>query len=74
MLRTQRPDIERPFRIWLYPLPSLVALAGWMFLFFTANPEFLVFGLGTLAAGVAAFWFWQRSGAHRVDRTTSSKI
>ena len=74
MLRTQRPDIERPFRIWLYPLPSLVALAGWMFLFFTANPEFLVFGLGTLVAGVAAFWFWQRSGAHRVDRTTSSKI
>jgi len=60
-LRTRRPDIERPFRIWLYPLPSLVALAGWVFLFVTADPQFIAFGLGTLLAGVAAFWFWQKS-------------
>jgi amino acid transporter len=58
LLRTKRPDIERPFRIWLYPLPSLIALLGWMFLFVTADRQFIVFGLGTLAAGVVAFWLW----------------
>jgi amino acid transporter len=60
-LRKHRPDIERPFRMWLYPLPSVVALTGWGFLFVTADRQFVVFGLGTLVAGVAAFWFWRRS-------------
>jgi amino acid transporter len=60
VLRTQRPDIARPFRMWLYPLPSLIALVGWSFLFVTAEPQFIAFGLATLAAGVVAFWLWQR--------------
>jgi amino acid transporter len=67
-LRTRRPDIQRPFRIWLYPLPSLIALVGWTFLFVTADPQFIVFGLGTLGAGVVAFWIWQRSGAGATAR------
>jgi hypothetical protein len=29
-LRQLKPDTERPFRMWLYPLPCLVALVGWM--------------------------------------------
>jgi amino acid transporter len=60
-LRTQRPDIERPFRMWFYPLPSLIALAGWGFLFVTADRQFIIFGLGTLLAGAGAFWLWRRA-------------
>ncbi len=59
LLRTRRPDMERPFRIWLYPLPSLVALLGWTFLFVTAERQFILFGLGTLAAGILAFAVWR---------------
>jgi amino acid transporter len=61
VLRTQRTDIERPFRIWLYPLPSLIALIGWTFLFVTADRQFIVFGLLTLLVGAGAFWLWRRS-------------
>jgi amino acid transporter len=32
VLRAQRPDLERPFRIPLYPLPPLAAMAGFAFL------------------------------------------
>jgi amino acid transporter len=28
VLRVRRPEMRRPFRIWLYPVPPLVALAG----------------------------------------------
>src|ERR1051325_10715721 len=28
VLRVRRPDLPRPFRMWLYPLPALVALGG----------------------------------------------
>ena len=30
VLRMRRPDMPRPFRMWLYPLPALLAIAGFM--------------------------------------------
>ncbi len=33
--RQVRPDAPRPFRMWLYPLPALFALLGWLGLFVT---------------------------------------
>ncbi len=59
-IRRHRPDIERPFRIWLYPLPAIIALVGWCFIFATSGVIYIVFGLATLAAGVAAFAVWRR--------------
>ena len=32
ILRVRRPEMPRPFRMWLYPLPPLVALAGFFFI------------------------------------------
>jgi len=63
LLRRDRPDLERPFRIWLYPLPNLVALAGWVFVFSTSGATVILFGLVTLLAGVGAFalWTWRTS-------------
>jgi amino acid transporter len=42
-----------PFRMWLYPLPSLIALSGWVFLLATSKGEllgllFVVYGSGLL--------------------------
>ena len=34
VLRVRRPDLPRPFRMWLYPLPALVAIAGFLFILF----------------------------------------
>ncbi|HTM48957.1 MAG TPA: APC family permease [Bryobacteraceae bacterium] len=31
LIRRNRPDIDRPFRMWLYPAPIAVAFAGWLF-------------------------------------------
>jgi amino acid transporter len=32
VLRRRRPDMLRPFRMWLYPLPALMAIAGFTFI------------------------------------------
>lgn len=63
LLRRDRPELNRPFRIWLYPLPNLVALAGWVFVFSTSGATVILFGLATLLAGVGAFvlWTWKTS-------------
>ena len=34
VLRVRRPDLPRPFRMWLYPLPALLASAGFLFILF----------------------------------------
>lgn len=60
LLRRRAPGMPRPYRIWLYPLPCLLALAGWLFVFGTANWKLIVFGLGTLLAGVIFFLVWSR--------------
>jgi hypothetical protein len=59
-LRKYRQDIARPFRMWLYPLPSIVALVGWTYIFLTSGWVFIGFGLLTLAAGVVAYVIWKR--------------
>lgn len=59
ILRTTRPDVQFPFRMWLYPLPSLVALTGWVFLFVTAEATILYIALGVLGSGCVAFAAWQ---------------
>lgn len=35
VLRIRRPDLPRPFRMWLYPLPALAASAGFIFVLFS---------------------------------------
>jgi amino acid transporter len=34
VLRVRRPEMARPFRMWLYPVPALVAIAGFLFILF----------------------------------------
>jgi amino acid transporter len=50
LLRVQRPELARPFKMPLYPLPPLVAMAG--FVFILANRSHALGGLA-VAAGIA---------------------
>src|SRR5262249_40321911 len=61
-LRRRRPDMPRPYRMWLYPVPALVALAGWLFIFATSGAAVILFGLGALATGVVCYRVWSASG------------
>ena len=61
LLRKRRPDLDRPYRIYLYPLPALLALVGWLYLFATSGREPILIGLATLVAGVIAFLIWSRA-------------
>ncbi len=61
LLRRHAPDMPRPYRMWLYPVPAFVALAGWIFVFATTQFRVILFGLGVLALGCVAFavWSWR---------------
>ena len=60
LLRRNQPDMPRPYRMWLYPIPAVLAILGWIFVFATTEPRVIVFGVGVLALGCVAFLIWSR--------------
>ncbi len=60
LLRRLQPDRVLPFKMWLYPLPALLALAGWIFLFWTTDTRLKVGSFIALALGVVLFLVWSR--------------
>ncbi|MEU5212885.1 APC family permease [Streptomyces sp. NPDC020742] len=78
VLRRRQPGLRRPYRMWLYPLPSIVALAGWLVIYGWADRNApgrhpIEWSLAWVAAGVAAFVLWARRekewpfGPKRID-------
>jgi amino acid transporter len=63
LLRRRAPEMQRPYRMWLYPVPALIAMPGWIFVFATTQVRVIAFGIGVLVAGCAAFmlWSWRTS-------------
>jgi fructoselysine transporter len=65
-IRRYRKEIHRPFGMWFYPVPALIALVGWIYV--AAAPEqrtnldtaaiFLILGVGayTLRARIKKSW------------------
>jgi len=55
IVRTTRPDIHLPFRMWFYPIPSLIAAVGWVFVLATADPFALLLSLGVVLTGLGVY-------------------
>ena len=55
MLRKHRPDLARPFKMWLYPLPAFIAFSGWIFFLVTTDMKMLAYGATVFVAGLFAF-------------------
>ena len=58
IVRTTRPDIHLPFRMWFYPIPSLIAAVGWVFVLATADRFALLLSLGVVLSGLGVYSYW----------------
>jgi APA family basic amino acid/polyamine antiporter len=66
ILRARRPEAERPYRTWGYPLaPLLFVLASAALTLHTLihSPWESLAGLGIIAVGLPAYWWWRRQAA-----------
>ena len=66
-LRSKLKERSTTFRMPLFPLPALVALAGWVFIFVTSGRAVIVYSILSLLAGVIAFYSWDVA-ARRLER------
>ena len=55
LLRHRFPDSARPYKMWLYPVPAVIALFGWLYIFVTSGWMYIAVGGATLAVGVGIF-------------------
>jgi amino acid transporter len=60
VLRRRQPGLLRPYRQWFYPVPSVIALAGWVFVYYKSGTQAIVLSLLWLLAGGVAFLIWAR--------------
>lgn len=60
LVAIRRRGVRAPFRMWLYPLPALAALFGWLYVFASAGTFAIAFGLLTLTLGIVAYFIRAR--------------
>jgi len=62
LLRRYRRDIVKPFRMWLYPLPALLAFAGYVYtvIMRPKSIESIRLALLVVIVGTVLFWIRQR--------------
>jgi amino acid transporter len=70
VLRYRAPDLKRPFRMWLYPVPGIISILGWFYILGTVALKSILFAVAVFALGSLIFfirartrneWPWQRS-------------
>jgi amino acid transporter len=63
LLRARRPDLERPYRAWGYPVVPALFLIGALFLlgnYLVSRPRAFLVDIAVILAGVPVFVVWQR--------------
>ena len=74
VLRARQPDLPRPYRTFLFPLPPLIylALTGWTLYFVLVNkPTEGLFGLGLIASGLVFYGLSNAAGRRQSSSTSS---
>jgi amino acid transporter len=65
VLRARRPEMRRPFRVWLYPLPPLLALAGFLFILFSRHQAEREFLYSVVVAALGSLLYFVRARKRR---------
>jgi amino acid transporter len=61
VLRRRQPDLVRPYRQWLYPVPTILAGVGWIYIYFSATWLSIGLSLGWIAIGCIAFLIYAKT-------------
>jgi amino acid transporter len=74
LIRRTRPDIERPFKMPLYPFTSIIAFLGWLYILVASEVAYIVAGLVLVAAGIGAYLWRARSRNEWPFQTAEARI
>ena len=61
VLRRRQPDLPRPYRQWLYPVPTIIALVGWVYVYISATWLSIGLSVGWIVIGCIAFLVYAKT-------------
>lgn len=61
LLRYQKKDAPRPFRMPLFPLPALLSIVIWMFIFLSNELKYQLFAVCIVGSGIIAYLLREES-------------
>jgi hypothetical protein len=67
VLRVREPNRSRPFRMWLFPLPAIIALGLWGYVVVSPEKHLRIAALYVIAAGIL-FFFMREFFVRRAQR------
>ncbi len=56
-----------PYKMILFPLPALIAIAVWIFIFFSSGLPYILGALGVIASGMVVYYFFMRHQEKKQD-------
>lgn len=63
-----QPKGSLDFKMPLFPLPALISIIIWLFIFFASEAKFIVFAFGIIASGILLFFIKNRFPADATQR------
>ncbi len=64
----REPGIERPFKMPLFPLPALLSIAIWLFIFLSNETKYQLFAVVIIVSGIIAYYIRDRYFIGRTQR------
>jgi amino acid transporter len=71
VLRVRQPERPRPFKMWLYPLPAIIALGLWGYVVISPQKQLQLAALYVIAAG-AMFFLLREAAIRRANQGNAS--
>ena len=68
LLRRDDPNMKRPFKMWLYPIPSIIAFIGFAFIFLSSGLEAIGVGIGWMIIGIFLYHRWSTSNRRIMEK------
>jgi amino acid transporter len=64
LLHQQKKEEKFPWRMPFYPLPALIGILVWLFIFYTAELKYKLFAFSIIASGILLYYLFMQKGKH----------
>ncbi|MFC5096267.1 APC family permease [Amycolatopsis plumensis] len=61
VLRFRQPNLKRPYRQWLFPVPTIIAGIGWVYIYVSADWLSIGLSLGWIVIGAVAYLVYAKA-------------
>lgn len=67
-----KPQDIRPYKMWLFPVPAVIAIIVWLFILATSPLFYILLACGIIVTGLILYYFWQRKMGRPLPVATGS--